>query len=122
MSKSEDINNLSENLTKMSVSAPKVKKNYTLNTKMSYTKCYSCSYDLCFSKDAVVYNCKYHWYCSTQCRDKCKDLIWCFCELSNCTSLDSFYSLIQAFYDTETQDMVKEYDYVSSQEGVFREK
>ena len=120
MSKSGDISDLPGNLTKMSLSASKVKKkNYTLNLKISYTKCFSCSYEIGFSKNALVCNCSLHWYCSTQCRDQCKDT-YCLesCELYSCTSLDSFYSIILYFYDTETLNMVKEY--ISSQEGVSR--
>ena len=41
MSKSGDISVLPGNLAKMSVSAPKVEQNYTLNLKISYTKCFS---------------------------------------------------------------------------------
>ena len=120
MFKSEDISDLPGNLANMSVSTPKVKKNYTLNLKISYTKCFSCSYDIGFSKDALVCNCSLHWYCSTQCRDQWKDK---YClengELCSYTSLDSFYSAILRYYDTETLNMVKEY--ISSQEGVSRE-
>ena len=121
MSKSGDISDLPGNLTKMSLSASKVKKkNYTLNLKISYTKCFSCSYEIGFSKNALVCNCSLHWYCSPQCRDQCKDK-YCLesCELVSCTSLDSFYSMILRFYDMETLNMVKEY--ISSQEGVSRE-
>ena len=89
MSKSGDISDLPGNLAKMSVSAPTVEKNYTLNLKISYTKCFSCSYDIGFSKDALVCNCSLHWYCSTQCRDQCKDE---YClqsdELVSCTSVE----------------------------------
>jgi len=94
----------------MYVSAPKVEKNYTLNLKISYTKCFSCNYDIGYSKDALVCNCSLHWYCSTQCRDQCKDKYCLQCgELVSCTSLDSFYSMILRFYDMETLNMVKEY-------------
>ncbi|XP_023325202.1 uncharacterized protein LOC111698946 isoform X2 [Eurytemora carolleeae] len=119
MSKSGDISDLPGNLAKMSVSAPKVEKNYTLNLKISYTKCFSCSYDIGFSKDALVCNCSNHWYCSTQCRDQCKDK-YCLESMKyvSCTSLDSFYSAILHFYDMETLNMIKEY--ISSQ-GVSRE-
>ena len=119
MSKSGDISDLPGNLAKMSVSAPTVEKNYTLNLKISYTKCFFCSFDIGFSKDALVCNCSVHWYCSTQCRDQCKDK-HCLqsIELVNCTSLDAFYSAILHCYDTETLNMVKEY--ISSQEGVSR--
>ena len=73
MSKSGDISDLPGNLAKMSVSTPKVEKNYTLNLKISYTKCFSCSFDIGFSKDTLICNCSLHWYCSQQCRDQCKD-------------------------------------------------
>ncbi|XP_023325195.1 uncharacterized protein LOC111698940 isoform X2 [Eurytemora carolleeae] len=120
MSNSGDILDLSGNLAKMSVATTKVEKNYMLNLKIGYTKCFSCRYDIGFSKDALVCNCSLHWYCSTQCRDQCKDE---HCleshELINCTSLDSFYSKILHYYDMETLNMVKEY--ISSQEGVSRE-
>ena len=118
MSKSGDISDLPGNLAKMPVSTPKVEKNYTLNLKISYTKCFSCSYDIGFSKDALDCNCSNHWYCSPQCRDQWKDE-YCLqrCELVSCTSLDSFYSAILRYYDMETLNMVKEY--ISSQEGVF---
>ena len=120
MSKSGDISDLPGNLAKMSVSTPKVEKNYTLNLKISYTKCFSCSFDIGFSKDTLICNCSLHWYCSQQCRDQCKDK-YCLqsCELVSCTSLDSFYSAILVYYDMETLNMVKEY--ISSQEGVSRE-
>ena len=97
----------------MSVPTHKVEKNYTLNLKISYTKCFSCNYDFGFSKDALVCNCSTHWYCSTQCRDQYKDK-YCLAKLS----LYSFYSNILRSYDTETLNMVKEY--ISSQEGVSR--
>ena len=119
MSKSGDISDLPGNLAKISVSTPKVEKNYTLNLKISYTKCFSCSYDIGFSKDALVCNCSNHWYCSPQCRDQWKDE---YClqryEFVSCTSLDLFYSAILRYYDMETLNMVKEY--ISSQEGVSR--
>ena len=103
----------------MSVSAPKVEKNYTLNLKISYTKCYSCRYDIGFSKDALVCNCSNHWYCSTQCRDQYKDEV-CLkrCEFVSCTSLKSFFSAVLYFYDTKALNMVKEY--IRSKKGVSR--
>ena len=55
MSKSGDISDLPGNLAKMSISVPKVEKNYTLNLKISYTKCLFCSYDIAFSKNALVF-------------------------------------------------------------------
>ena len=89
MSKSGDISDLPGNLAKMSVSAPTVEKNYTLNLKISYTKCFFCSSDIGFSKDALVCNCSLHWYCSIQCRDQCKDK-HCLqsIELASCTSVE----------------------------------
>ena len=119
MAESGDISNLPGNLSKMSVSAPKVEKNYTLNIKISYTKCFSCRYDIGFSKDALVCNCSLHWYCSTQCRDQCKDE---HClqsrELVSCTSLKYFFSAVLYFHDTKALNMVKEY--ISSKAGVSR--
>ena len=108
MFKSEDISDLPGNLANMSVSTPKVEKNYTLNLKISYSKCFSCNYDIGFSKDALVCN------CSIKCRDQYKDK-YCLAKVS----LYSFYSNILRCYDTETLNMVKEY--ISSQEGVSRE-
>ena len=112
MSKSGDISDLPGNLAKIC-------KNYTLNTKISYTKCCYCSYDINFSKATLVCSCNKHWYCSTQCRDHCKDE-YCFygVEIVSCTSIDLFYSRILRLYDMETLNMVKEY--ISSQEGVSR--
>ena len=111
------------NLAKMSLSAPNMKNKYTLNLKNNNTKCGTCSFDVAFTKNALLCpRCDFHWFCSPQCRDQCRE-DYCVPEMNSfrCDSLDSFYHYILSSYkDLDTLNMVKEY--IKSKAGVSRDK
>ena len=92
-----------------------------MDLRISYTKCLLCSFDIAFSKDAVLCECTEHWYCSTLCRDVSKITKKHNTpgeESPSCNSVIAFYRLILTSYDEETLNMVKEY--MRSKDGVSR--
>ena len=120
MTESRDISDITVNLVKMFPPVSNPRKKYTLDPKISYTKCFVCKLNITFTKDAVVCRCTEHWYCSPQCQNRAKDK-QCTSEIddiTSCNSLVSFYTWILHWYDIETLNLIKEY--MRSKEGVSR--
>ena len=107
----------------MSISAPNMKNKYTLNLKSNNTKCGTCSFNNAFTKNALLCpRCDFHWFCSPQCRDQCRE-DYCVPEMNSfrCESLDSFYLFILSFY-RDMVTLIKVKEYIKSKAGVSRDK